>query len=194
MKYFSQYLQEAVRVYEFSIKLAGCEFDKSMQDKLKTALEIYAVESMGKAKRLPIQEHTDFPGMGACECYMVEVAVRYPTISDQIAQIVSESLGISRKAVTVRTLREEELSHVFYEPKKSKDGSVLNNPELESDSNAQKLVGDQRRESMLKELVTRKYELADKGETAKSDPMDVSTTSPVGSKQNKIPDPTKQGK
>lgn len=193
MKHFSQYLQEINRIYEFSIKLAGCDFDKSMQDKLKSALEIYAVESMGKPKRLPIQEHADFPGLGACECHIVEVAVRYPTVTDQIAQLVSEKLGISRKAVIVRTLREEELSHVFYEPKKAKDGSVLNNPELESDDGAQKLVGDQRRESMLKELVTRKYEQAAEEKTAKQDVPTMNTTSPVGSRQNKIPDPTKRG-
>jgi hypothetical protein len=194
MKHFTEYLQEMNRSYQFSIKLANCDFDKDKRERLKTALEIYAVESIGQPKSLPIQEHGDFPGLGPCECQIIEVTLKYPTVTDQLAQIISEKLGLSRKAVRVRTLREEEISSVFYEPKKAKDGSVLNNPELESDSSAQDLVGDKRKESLLKELVSRKYEFAAEEKTAKEDSMKTSEVSPVGSKQNTIPDPTKKGK
>jgi hypothetical protein len=194
MKHFTEYLQEMNRSYQFSIKLANCDFDKDKRDRLKTALEIYAVESIGQPKSLPIQEHGDFPGLGPCECQIVEVTLKYPTVTDQLEQIVAEKLGMSRKAVRVRTLREEENTAIFYEPKKAKDGSVLNNPDLESDDTAQSLVGEKRKDSLLKELVSRKYEFAAEEKTAKEDAMQVSAVSPVGSKQNKIPDPTNKGK
>ena len=191
MKPFAQYLQEINRIYEFNIKLAKCEFDSDMRDRLKMALEAYALESVGKVKRLPIQEHADFPGQGPCECHMIQVAVRYPVVSDQVRQVVAEKLGISAKQVVVRTKGEEELRNTVSEPKKASDGSVLNNPSLEDSENGQELVGQSRKDSMLKELETRKYEFAAKPESVKSAEMPIGKTSPVGSKQNKIPSPIK---
>lgn len=179
------------KVYEFSIKLAGIDYDKSQQEKLKSALEAYAVESLGSAKRLPIQEHADFPGCGPLECHMVEVSVRYPVITDQIAQVISEKLKMPRNHICVRTRGQEEVMSEKVEYKKAKDGSVLNNPELESTAGAQELVGQGRKDSMLKELESRKYEFAAKPEAAKTVNMPPNNTSPVGSRQNKIPSPVK---
>ena len=194
MKHFTEYLQEMNRSYQFTIKLANCDFDKDKRERLQKALEIYAVENIGQAKSLPVQEHGDFPGLGPCECQLIEVTLKYPTVTDQLEQIVAEKLGISRKAVRVRTRNEEENTKVFYEPKKAKDGSVLNNPELESDATAQELVGEKRKVGLLKQLISRKYEFAAEEKTAKEDSIQISATSPVGSKQNKIPDPTNKGK
>jgi len=190
MKPFSQYLQEMNHVYEFVVKLANCDYNSETEGKLKSALEIYVVESVKKSKSLPIQEHSDFPGQGPCECCILELSVKYPVVSDQLAQLISEKIGISRKQVLVRTKGQEEILNSFYEPKKAKDGSVLNNPELEAQS-AQELVGQSRAGSLLKELETRKYELAAKEETAKDVVMPQGTTSPVGSHQNQIPSPVK---
>lgn len=191
MKPYSHYLQEMNRVYEFVVKLANCKYDSSAETKLKSALEPYVVESVGKAKSLPVQEHSDFPGQGPCECCMLELAVRYPVVSDQVAQVIAEKLGIPKKQVLVRTKGEEEIRSSFYEPKKAKDGSVLNNPELDSESGAQDLVGQSRKDSLLKELESRKYEFAAKCETAKTTDMPQGNASPIGSKQNKIPSPVK---
>jgi len=191
MKPYSQYLQEMCKIYEFVVKLANCDYDSAAQEKLKSALDIYAVESVGKAKTMPIQETSDFPGQGPCECCMLEVSVRYPVVSDQMAQVIAEKLGIPRKQVLVRTKGEEEIRTSFYDPKKAKDGSVLSNPDLDSEPGAQDLVGQSRKDSLLKELETRKYELATKAETTKSIDMPQGNTSPVGSKQNKIPSPVK---
>jgi hypothetical protein len=192
MKPFAHYLQETNRVFEFCIKIAGCEIDQAAQAKIKSALEAYSVESVGKVKRLPIQEHADFPGQGPCECHLVEVTVRYPVVSDQVAQVVAEKLGISRKQVIARTQGEEEIRTSVVLPKKANDGSVLNNPDLEAAEGGQELVGQSRKDSMLKELETRKYDFAAKPES--SGPVDspkINTTSPLGSKQNAIPSPVK---
>jgi len=190
MKPFAQYLHEMNKVYEFSIKVAGIDCDKTQQEKLKSALETYAVEHFGPVKRLPIQEHADFPGCGPMECHMIDVSVRYPVVSDQVAQLVAEKLNMPRKQVLVRTKGEEAILTQTFEPKKAKDGSVLNNPELDSGS-AQDLVGEARKESMLKELESRKYEFAAKPEAVKTADIPTNNTSPVGSRQNKIPSPVK---
>lgn len=179
------------KVYEFSIKLAGIDCDKDQQAAMKAALEAYAVESFGSVKRIPIQEHADFPGCGPMECCMIDVAVRYPVVTDQIAQVISEKLRMSRKHVCVRTKGQAEMAEQKIDHKKAKDGSVLTNPDLESQPGGQELVGQSRRDSMLKELESRKYEFAAKPETVKSVDMPVNNTSPVGSKQNKIPSPVK---
>jgi hypothetical protein len=191
MKPFTQYLQEMNRIYEFSIKLAGCDMTTEMKDRLKSALETYSVESIGKYKRLPIQEHADFPGHGPCECNMLEVAVKYPVVTDQVAQLIAEKLGIPKNSVIVRTRGQEENMVPMAEPKKSKDGSVLNNPELEAAEGAQALVGQSRKDSMLKELETRKYEFETKAPIVKSPELPQGNKSPVGSMQNKIPTPVK---
>jgi len=191
MKPFTQYLQEMNKLYEFSIKVANCELDKVKQDSLKSALEGYSVESVSKPKRLPIQEHADFMSLGPCECCIVEVALRYPVVTDQVQQIAANALGIPRKQVCVWTKGQMENAQPAVESKKAKDGSVLNNPELDSDPKAQELVGEKRKESMLKELETRKYELAAKAPEIKAKELEVSTSSPVGSHQNKIPSPVK---
>lgn len=191
MKPYAQYLQEMNKVYEFVVKLANCDYDSAAEEKMKSALQVYAVESVGKAKSLPIQEDSDFPGQGPCECCMLEVAVRYPVVTDQLAQVIAEKLGVPRKQVLVRTKGENEIRGSFNEPKKAKDGSVLNNPDLDSEAGSQELVGQSRKDSLLKELESRKYEFAAKGETAKTVDLPQGTISPVGSKQNKIPSPVK---
>jgi len=187
MKPFTQYLQEMNRLYEFNIKLAGCDYNTEMQSKLKSALEIYAVETVGKGKSLPIQEHIDFPGQGACECHMIDVALKYPVVTDQLQQVVAEKLGIPRQRVLVRTKKQAENAEPMAEPVKAKDGSVLNNPDLEAADGAQLLVGEKRKESMLKELESRKYEFAADAPLDKLTKIDQGNTSPVGSRQNTIP-------
>jgi hypothetical protein len=115
--------------------------------------------------------------------------VVYPTITDQIRQLIAERLHISAKNVIVRTkLEESQREAKPIEPRKAKDGSIISHPDMETES-AHHLVGNQRVDSMLKELQSRKYEFAAKGETASAVNMPVNTKSPVGSSQNKIPSP-----
>lgn len=191
MKPFTQYLQEMNKLFEFCIKIANCDLDKDQMDRLKGALEGYSVESISNPKRLPIQEHADFIGLGPCECHVVEVALRYPVVTDQVQQIAADALGIPRKQVCAWTRGQMENAEPVAPSAKAKDGSVLNNPDLESDPKAQDLVGEKRRESMLKELETRKYEFAAKVPEVKVKELVANETSPVGSKQNKIPSPVK---
>ena len=193
MKPFTQYLQEMNKIYEFSIRLAGCDLDKEISEQLTTALSAYAVESVGKPRRLPVQEHIDFPTMGPCECHVIEGALKYPTTSDQVLQVVAEKLNLPRNSVLVRTKNEDMLRTPAMPSKKDKNGSVLTQPELEDVPGGQELVGEKRKESMLKELGSRKYEMAAK-ESTKADKtsMPQGTMSPVGSRQNTIPTPKRK--
>jgi len=192
MKPFTQYMAEMNRKYEFVIRIAGCEMTEDTKSKINSALGMYVVETMGTAKRLPIQEHNDFVGLGPCEVHMFEVTLKYPTITPQIRQLVSEKLNISAKNVVVRTrLEEDQFDFVPAEPKKASDGSLLNNPDLEATS-GQDLVGDHRSMGMIKDLQSRNYEFAAKGEVSKPADMPQNNTSPVGSRP--VSKPTAKGR
>lgn len=193
MKAFTKYLYETHKVFEFCIKLANVDPTAETLAKIKSALETYAVESIGKPKRLPIQEHRDFPQCGPCECHIIDVTVRYPVTVEQLLQTVSERAMINRAYLSVRTKNEYEQTEAAESRGKDRTGSVLMDPELESDDSGQAVVGQVRKDSMLKELETRKYEFAAKseadGRTLNDEPP--GTSSPVGSRQNKIPSPVK---
>jgi Fe-S cluster biogenesis protein NfuA len=164
MKPFTEYLINLKPVYEFVVRIAGCEdFNEDMKKRVQTSLDAYVVENFGSVKRLPIKEHADFPSMGACEVCMMEVTLKYPVVTDQLRQVIAESLGLTASSVMVRTKGEEANFTPVATPKKAKDGSVLNNPVIEAES-AQELAGQKRVDSMLKELSkkTRKYEFAAK--------------------------------
>lgn len=193
MKAFTNYLYETQKVFEFCIKLANVDPTADTLAKLKSALETYAVESMGAPKRLPIQEHRDFPQCGPCECHIIDVSLRYPVTTDQLIQTVSERAFISRANISVRTKHEYEQTEAAETRGKDLTGSILLKPELESDDSGQADVGLARKDSILKSLVSRKYEFAAKSEADGRTLNDVPTgnESPVGSKQNKIPSPVK---
>jgi len=190
MKPFTEYFMELNRKYDFTVRLAGCDMSSDMKTRMESALAMYVVESIGSFRRLPIQEHIDFPGMGACEVHVVDVTLKYPTITEQVRRTLAEKLNVPAKSIMVRTKLEESLREPQPVAPKAKDGSLLNNPELAAES-AQDLVGDNRISGMLKSLVTRKYEFAEKGETSPAMPAASGTTSPVGSHQNTIPSPVR---
>jgi len=166
MKPFTEYFAHSKPRYEFTVRIANCDFTSDMKSRLESGLGAYVVESIGAAKRLPVKEYVEFAGIGPCDVHLIEVAVRYPVVSDQIRQIVAERLGIAARQVFVRSMGEEQNFVPVAEPKKAKDGSVLSNPDLEATS-GQSLVGQSRVDSMLKELQSRRHEIAGKAEKGK---------------------------
>lgn len=169
MKPFTEYLINLKPVYEFVVRIAGCDdFNEDMKQKIHAKLDAYVVENFGAAKRLPIKEHADFPSMGACAVTMMEVTLKYPVTTTQLRAAIAESIGLTSASVMVRTRLEEANYDPVPVPKKAKDGSVLNEPEMAAES-AQDQVGQQRLDSMLKELSknTRKHEFARTEKTPK---------------------------
>jgi hypothetical protein len=193
MKSFQTYLAELNRVYEFRVKIAGVNLDKEVMDRVKHALETYQVESVGAPKRMPIQEHAEFMKLGACECSMFEVALRYPVTVDQLRQVISERARLNAEWVCVKTKNQMDFNEEFEAQGKDQEGALLTDDELKADKSGQELAGTNRVSSLIKELESRKYEFAEKskekGHTLNDEPQ--GNTSPVGTKQNKIPSPAK---
>jgi Fe-S cluster biogenesis protein NfuA len=169
MKPFTEYLINLKPTYDFVVRIAGCEdFNEDMKKRVQASMDAYVVENFGSVKRLPIKEHADFPSMGACEVCMMEVTLKYPVVTDQLRKVIAESIGLTPSCVMVRTKLEEANFQPIVAPKKAKDGSVLNNPELAAES-GQDLAGQRRVDSMLKDLSTRtrKFEYAAKEKAPK---------------------------
>ena len=194
MKPFTQYFYHTQKVYEFRIKLAEVEMTEDNLAKIKNALDTYGVESMGKPKRLPIQEHVEFPKMGPCECHVIEVALKYPTTTDQLRQVVAERAMVSHGSVCVYTKAQDDVkTSAEQEPM---EGDILTDLELKDEPGAQELVGQKRVGSFLKELEkakVSKFEIAgkEKADGTTTDSLPQGNVSPVGSRQNKIPSPGK---
>lgn len=194
MKTFTQYLYHTQKVYEFRVKLAGIEVNEATVARLKNALEAYGVESMGKPKRLPIQEHADFPRLGPCECHIIDFSLKYPTTTEQLQHIVAERAMFDKGRVCVYTKDQHE--QVMAANEDDSVGTLLTDPELKDQPGAQELVGQNRVGSLIKELMkdkTSKFEIAgkEKADPTSLDTLPLGTKSPVGSSQNKIPSPVK---
>lgn len=193
MKPYQQYIADLNHVYEYRVKIAGTNPRGEVMERIKNALDAFEVETVTTAKSMPIQEHRDFPKLGACECWTFEVAVKYPTTANQLRQLIKERAGINADCVCVYGKNEDDFNEEFEAHGKDHEGSLLEQPELKADAGGQELVGQARRDSLLKELNARTYEFAAKsdadGKTSNDKPAE--TKSPVGSTQNKIPTPPK---
>lgn len=193
MKPYQQYVFELNKVYEYQVKIAGTNPKGEVMERIKNALDAYQVEAVSTAKSMPIQEHREFPKMGACECWIFEVSVKYPTTPEQLRQLIKERAGINPDCVCVWPKNAYEFNEEFEAHGKDHEGALLDQPELKADEGGQELVGQARRDSMLKELGARTYEFAAKteatGKTTNQTP--AGTKSPVGSTQNKISTPPK---
>ena len=208
MKNFLQYLSEVQKTYEFRIKIANCD-PKDKLDGLKIGLAEYAVESVSTAKRLPIKANDiDFPSIPNVEVFLMDAVLKYPVNDAQLRVIVAERLGCSlSQVVVVPAGHPEEVwrwnleGNELREFKQGED--VLTQP-LPEASAEQKAAGKFYSEAgtILKELnKPAKFEIAgnDKTVGGDADPAYGKTTNdlpqgtkdPVGSKQNKIPNPGK---
>lgn len=192
MKSFQTYLYETKKTFEFRIKIANYDLDKNAQDRIKSVLEAYQLESITAPKRMPIQEHRDFPKMGPCECYVIDAELGYPTIADHLRQLIVERAAIKADCVCVYPKNQHEYTEEAEMRGQGRDGSLLEDPELTADESEPELAGQARVDSMLKELETRKYEIAGKdsdttGKTTNDLPQ--GTVSPVGTTKNKLQKP-----
>lgn len=193
MKSYQEYLFSLNKVYEYKVKIAGTNPKGEVMERIKNALDAYQVEAVSAVKGMPIQEHREFPKMGACECYMFEVTIKYPTTPEQLRQVIKERAGINPECVCVWPKDQYEFNEEFEGFGKDHEGALLDNPDLKAAEGAQELVGQSRRDSMLKELGARTYEFAAKSEAdgKTTNQISTDTKSPVGSTQVKLPTPPK---
>jgi hypothetical protein len=198
MKSFKQYLLESKQVYEFKIKVID-ELTTCQLDKLKGALARFSVESFSSGTRTPIQEtQVDFPSHKNVAATVYDVVLGYPATSFQIHQMAAETMGLSECCIKVRSMLEEQeidLNNKF----NTASGESLLTKDYENENN-QKIVGDAHTMSLLKELGKVKtqgdqYTGVNDSLLAKKSPSEkpasvctnVGTTSPIGSRQVKLP-------
>ncbi len=193
MKPYQEYIASLNKVYEYKVKIAGTNPKGEVMERIKNAVDAYEVDTVTTPKSMPIQEHREFPKMGPCECWTFEVAVKYPTTANQIRQLIKERAGLNADCVCVYEKNAYEFNEEFEAHGKDHEGSLLADPELKDEDGAQELVGQARRDSLLKELGARTYEFAAKEKTDNktTNQIPAGKDSPVGSKQNKIPTPPK---
>lgn len=193
MKAFQSYIAGLNKLYEFKVKIAGVNPKGEVFERIKNALDSYQVETISNPKSLPIQEHRDFPKLGPCECYLIEVALQYPTTPDQLRQLVSSRAMIDPTCVCVYTKNQHEQEDMVQERIDSQ-GPVLTEPELKTenaqDSAGRDLAGLGRISWLLKELESRKYEFAAKGDTKSQTAKEI----PQNTKSVLKPNTTPRGK
>ena len=160
MKAFQSYIAELNKLYEFKVKIAGVNPKGEVFERIKNALDAYQVETISNPKSLPIQEHRDFPKLGPCECYLIEVSLQYPTTPDQIRQLVTSRAMIDPTCVCVYTKNQHEQEDMVQERIDSQ-GAVLAEPDLKAEAVGD-VAGQARVTGLLKELESRKYEFAAK--------------------------------
>ena len=202
MKSLHAYIAERNTNYEFRIKVAK-QNPKDIMEEIKNALDAYELVSVTTPKSLPVMEHREFPKWGACECWQFEATVAYPTTAVQIAQLLRERTGMQAEWVCVYGKQQADQNDYAEAYGKDHEGALLLDSELKDVAGAQDLVGDKRKDSMLKELEqhepvmsalksndelvkTRTSERTKSAATTNQLPQGVK--SPVGSNQNKITD------
>ena len=161
MKAFQTYIAELNTPYKFRVKIAGVNPAGKVLDHIKNALDTYQLESISNPKSLPIQEHRDFPKMGPCECYLLEVTVNYPVTPAQLRSIIA-----------ARGLLNEECVCVYNEDTMAQEEAVQERidgqgPVLTHDYKTEPqgdIAGQPRVDSLIKELSSRTYEFAAKPE------------------------------
>jgi len=202
MKSFQEYIAESKKTYPFTIKVCG-DLSESADKIMKSAMHRFTVNKLSKGKKTPIQAMPlDFPGHSNVEVHVFEVDLQYPTTSAVLTELLADQLQISPAKIRVRTPGEMAEMALNLEHNQASDESFLLKDY--ADENNQDLVGQKHVVSFLKELGKQEHTLQpvagvndqllaktvpteSAGKTADVKPG----ISPVGSRQNKIPDPYK---
>ena len=191
MQNLQDYIFQLNKTYEYRVKIAGVNPKGAVMERIKNALDVYEVDTISTARSIPIQEHRDFPKMGPCEAWVFEVTVKYPTTTALLRQMIKERAGVNPECVCVYTKDEDDRNEAAEARGKDRTGALLTDAELKADEGGQERVGQARTDSMLKELTKGKAPGLETRPAALKAQAPAETKSPVGSTQNKIPDPYK---
>ena len=168
MQKFQDYFYNAKKPYEFRIKIANLDITKNeVMEAIKNALDAYEVETITSPKRLPVQEHRDFGKLGPCEVHVIDVVVNYPTIAEQVRQLVINRALVPNECICVETMGQaynEELVNEKILAQAEGEGAILEKTELPTTPGAKETAGQARVDSLLKELMadplSNTYEIA----------------------------------
>jgi hypothetical protein len=204
MKSFKEYLTESKKIYEFKVKIAG-ECPDNCATQIKDALAEFHVASVSSARRTPVNvRHTEFPEHKNIRMTIVDVVLNYPANSMQVRERVATGLGMTHANVKVKTMGEE-AEYVINHQHDESTGEAIVGTDYEPSNNSD-MYGEKYNMSFLKELGNQQHHgaqvkgindklLADsvpgaaKEYKTKTIGTKFGTTSAIGTRQNKIPDP-----
>ena len=190
MKSFTEFLTESAKQYMFRVRLA-CDCDNNLISKLEHALEKYGVEDVSEPKRLPItQKAYGFDHLENPEIHIVDIVTNYPCTPHQLSAVFNE-IGIPENMVMVTTPNQE----VIISPIASEagDGKAILDKDLPNTTYPQVLAD---LEQAIAEKESKKYQYeysaSKTSKASTTNDLPQGKTSPLGTKQNKIPNPMKK--
>ena len=102
MSTFKDYLTEAVKSYDYKIKVAG-DLDKDFASKLESALAKFQVSKMSAGKKTPIMTlPLDFPALSNEQVTIFDVTTNYPEAPRVMHEYLSDILRVPATHLVVR--------------------------------------------------------------------------------------------
>ena len=190
MSTFKDYLTEAVKSYDYKIKIAGDPKDID-KNALETALQKFDLTSMSAGKSTPIMTlPLDFPRLSNEQVTIFDVTTNYPESPRVMHEYLSDLLRIPMTHMVVRKPGEptEEYQDDMQVAKKSALANKIADVETkfqEHPVKGEEHFGDKHNMSLLKELLKDKedrYEIANGKDNKTQDAMskeEVGTPSPL---------------
>lgn len=194
MKTFLEHLAESEKTFEFRIKIANYDPTEKM-DRLESVLEAYGLVDISAPKSLPIMENNiDFPSLGAAEIYIIDATLSYPTTDQQLRAMISERWCVPAANIVVvsRNHPEELWRNNEGELREFKSGeSVLDKPleDASTDAGTKYQAAEVIHKAPSEKTMTMFSELASDTKLETTNELSQGTESPMGSKQNTIPEP-----
>ena len=187
MKSLKQFIVESQKTYEFKIKLA-CDSDDLDMDQVEQAVASFDPVEITKPKSLPYQKSAEFPNAAATQIQLITVVTKYPSTPEQIRSLIANKCNIHESNIIVRTAAQD--LDFENQPVAEPSGEAVLGTDYEA-SDHQDHVGQKAVDTAMKDHKSREYEFAgDKTARAKTlNDEPAGKMSPVGSHQNKIPDP-----
>jgi len=191
MRAFADYLTESAKKYMFRVRIAT-EMSKEQMDRMKIALEKYDCDGISEPKRLPITQKTlGFDHLDHPEIYVIDVVTNYPCSPIELQALFHSAAGIPSGLVMITTPNQEILAAPI--ASEAGEGKAVLEKDLPKNTYPQ-VLADLEQAIATKEPSKYQYTYAAKktstGKTSNDFPQN--TTSPIGTKQNKIPNPYKR--
>ena len=155
MSNFKHYLTEAIKQYDYRIKVAG-DIDKDFASRMETCLQKYEVKKLSAGKKTPIQEHPlDFPTLTNQLVNIFELTTNYPVSVRELKEYIADHLDVSPIMIVVKKPGEPTEEYQEQMKDKSEYQNLLQTVEMgsASDVKPEDMYGDKANMSLLKELL-----------------------------------------
>ena len=198
MSTFTQYLTEAVKSYDYKIKVAGTIAD-DFKNRMETALQKFELAKMSAGKKTPIMTlPLDFPALSNESVTIFDVTTNYPVAVNTLKEYLADYMNINSSLIVVRKPGEptEEYQADMQIGQKSEYANKLLDIEMKDAPKvkAEDFYGDKYNMGLLKELMKTKAKTKDQPKE-KEDAMskeEKGTPSPFSKATNPHPDPKRK--